>query len=116
MLKTPASFVRSLLLLSSGPLVWAIHFLLIYGLTGIVCARPGLQPEWLGIGILGWGIAMATIIAIGGILAIHLRIRRMRNDSADNDFIYRTSAWLGVLAGIAIVWEALPVLLVPACG
>lgn len=35
------TFTRTALLLLSGPLIWAGHFLLIYVATGVICARRG---------------------------------------------------------------------------
>jgi hypothetical protein len=90
--------------MSSGVMVWALHFTAIYGLTALACAR-------------GWGwlvmpsIAASTLlasIAIGALLAIALPRRAQ--------FEYWMSACVAALALVAIVWEALPVLMVPACG
>ena len=110
------TFTRTFLLMFSGPLIWAAHFLFIYVLNGVVCARPTAQVGWFGIGATSWGINVASIVAIGAIGAIQLRIKA-RQTAADNpDFVAWMTATLSLLSVIAIIWETLPVFLVPACG
>lgn len=110
------TFTRTFLIMFSGPLIWAAHFLFIYVLNGIVCARPAAQVEWLGIGAASWGINAATIVAIGTIAAIHLRIQARKTEADNPDFIAWIAAALSLLSIVAILWETLPVFLVPACG
>jgi uncharacterized membrane protein len=109
-----ASFLRCTILMFIGPIVWAFHFLLIYGLTGIVCARPAMQQDWPG--IVAWGIGVATATAIGGIAIIHFRHWLERRSPAGSSFIEWISSSLALLSVVAIVWEALPVLFVSPCG
>jgi hypothetical protein len=111
-----SSFTHDILLLFAGPLVWAVHFLAIYGFTGVVCARPGAGgPQWLGLGWTGW-----AIVALGGVavLALAACLRaRPRSGSPDNRaFLRWTALALGALALLAIAWETLAVFLVPACS
>lgn len=109
------TFTRTFLLMFSGPLIWAAHFLFIYVLNGVVCARPAAQVEWLGIGAASWGINAATIVAIGAIAAIQLRIKTRQTQAGNPDFIDWITTTLSLLSAIAIIWQTLPVFLVPAC-
>jgi hypothetical protein len=90
-----------LLRMSAGAIVWAAHFMLIYGLTGLACARglPGIVP---------WAIAVATALAVAAAVAL-LLVRSA-------DFAGRVASGVAGLALVAIVWEALPALALPACG
>lgn len=106
-----ASFLRTALLIGTGPIVWAGHFLLIYGVTGVICARPPVRQEWLVT-----GIGTATIVALVMIAGVLLWSRRTRDDPAAGGFVRRTAESLGLLSGIAVVWETVPVFLVPACA
>lgn len=109
------SFTRNALRLCAGPLIWAAHFLGIYGLTGVVCARPDAQVAWLGSSILVWGVGAASVAALVAIAALQWRAGRQQA-SDDSGFIRWTAAALSVLSSIAIVWETMPVFLVSACG
>ena len=98
------TFARSALLLFAGPLLWAAHFAAIYGFTGLACART-----WTG--AVPWAVACLTFaaaLACAFVIAVGLRRRDV------------FEAWLGAMlaaaALVAILWEALPALLVPACA
>lgn len=92
-----------ILFMSSGVMVWALHFTAIYGIAGLACAR-------------GWhslvlpSIAIATAIAaIASVSIIAAGLRRR------DQFEYWMSSAIAGLGLVAIVWEAMPVLLLPAC-
>lgn len=112
-MQTPA-FTRASLLMFAGPLVWAVHFLFIYGFVGILCARPAAQAAWFGIGVAVWIISFATLAALGVILLVYLHEKRNAANRAP--FIRWLSGALGGLSSIAIVWETVPVFVVQVCG
>jgi hypothetical protein len=108
-----SSFTRDFLVLFAAPALWLVHFLLAYGLTGLICARPSTENRALNESVLAWVLGAAAIIAIGMIAAIHWRtVRQARSPR----FVLHISAMLGLLASLAIVWETLPVFMLPACG
>ena len=113
---SPPTFTRSFLLLFSGAIVWSVHFVAIYGFTGVMCARPALRQEWLGIGIIAWGVSLASLMAIAILVVLHFASWRAWRQGHDISFQRKTAASLALFAILAIVWETLPVLLVPACG
>lgn len=98
------SFAATSLRVAAPVLVWAVHFGLVYGLTALACARAAPRT-------VPWTIGIATLVAAALVL---LTIRRAWPQRAE------FTAWLtGALAAaalVAIVWEALPALLVPACA
>lgn len=110
------SFTRDFLRLFSGPIIWAIHFLAVYGFTGVLCARPALHAQWLGIGLLEWGIGSAGIAALALLALIHIGMWRRQAMKSNAAFVVRTGAALALLSAVAIIWESLPLLLVPACA
>jgi len=96
--------VSRILFMSSGVVVWALHFSAIYGVTGLACARAW---TWLVAPSAAFSTALA-FIAIGVILAVALPRRAQ--------FEYWMSACLAGFALAGIAFEALAVLLVPVCG
>lgn len=110
---TASPFTRTVLLIFSGPLVWAAHFLAVYVLAALACARRFAHVEWLGRGVTQWGISLLTLAAVAAILGLILFQHRRRLDSSR--FVQQMTLALGLLSVMAIVWEALPAFVVPAC-
>lgn len=106
---------HDLLLLFAGPLVWAAHFVLIYGLNGVVCARPGSAARWAGLAWEAWAIAGAGVLA-AAVLAACAAARPRSASEHSRRFVRWTSLALLALALLAIAWETLAVFLVPACS
>ena len=98
------SFPATALVISAGVIIWALHFGAIYGLTALACAR-------------GWGAAvlpalwLATAAAVIASLVVVAAGWRRRDV-----FEYWLSAAIAGLGLVAIVYEALVLLMVPACG
>ena len=97
--------------ISSGIIIWAAHFLAIYGFTALACARGWVTARWIGIGVAPWVIGAATLLAAVALVAVIVPAVR----AAPSGFTEWMTAALGGLALIAILWEALAVLLVPIC-
>jgi hypothetical protein len=116
---TGPGFASATLRMLSGLLIWAAHFLAIYAFTALACARHWSQASWLGIGVIPWVIGAATLAAATTTLVvIWLALRNTRSSASRNNassFLPWMTAAFGGLALMAILWEALPVLLVPTC-
>jgi hypothetical protein len=108
-------FASSFLRLFAGPLVWAAHFLGVYGVVGIICARRIDGVALFGLGIVSWIVAAATAVAIAAVFLFTLRGGSRQHPHDNTSFTRWTSAALGLLSIVAIVWEAMALLLVPAC-
>ena len=93
-----------------GALVWGAHFGLLYGFTALACARGFAGVQWLGISVIVWTIAVATALALLAVALIALRGARSARPSGSN------SAGVAALAGLGIIWEAVPASFVQACG
>lgn len=89
--------------MSSGVIVWALHFGALYGLTALACAR-GWQS------LVVPSIALAT--ALAAILALLIVVAGWRRRARFESWM---TAGIAALALVAIVWEAIPVLIVPIC-
>lgn len=90
--------------MSAGVLVWAAHFAFIYGFVGLACARgfPGPVP---------WVIGGATLAA--SLAALAIMVLGYRERAKFESWLMATVA---AFALIAILWEGMTVLIVPACG
>jgi hypothetical protein len=95
----------------SGVIVWAVHFTAIYSFTALACARGFAELRWLGIGIVSWAVGAATLIAATAALVILVPAVRTARRSFESWMAAGTAA----LALIAILWETLPVMMLPVC-
>lgn len=109
-------FTRTLLFMTAGPLIWAVHFGFIYILTAMVCARPASASAWLSEGVLVWLLGFASAMAVALILWITLRGFKSGGIGENRRFVEWTALALGALSIYAIVLETLPVLFMPACA
>lgn len=115
--------------LVSAPIVWAAHFVACYVLVSLACAY--------GFGRVGTGIAVLTLAALGLIgystLANWRKWKRMQareprpsssapglsSDKTAVDtsrFFALTSAMLGILSAVALIWVAFPAAILPPCA
>ena len=95
----------------SGALIWAVHFMAIYGFTTLACARDFASIQWLGIGVVAWVVGGATVIALAaGLWVIWIAMR-----THPIGFTEWMTASVAALATLAMIWEALPAMMVAAC-
>ena len=90
--------------IAAGIGVWALHFAVLYGFTGLACARG-----WAG--AVPWVVAGATLAAVAA-----LGLAGWRQWPRRGEFIGWMSLAVAGLALIAIAYEAVPVLIVPPCA
>lgn len=108
--------------LITPPTVWALHFLFCYVASAIVCAKaPALLPE------LRLAIAAATALALGLIAAAGVQAHRHwgfgddlppHDEATDEDrqhFLGFATLLLVGLSAVAVIFGALPALLVAEC-
>jgi Cu/Ag efflux pump CusA len=97
-------FTSAMLRMSSGVIVWAVHFAVIYGVTALACARGNAR-------LVPWVIGLATLFGIAFTAAIIVRSYPRRDD-----FAHWMAAAVAGIAMLAMVWEALAALVVRMCG
>jgi hypothetical protein len=88
--------------ISAGPLLWALHFAALYGFTALACAR-GFAAA------IPWVIAVSTVVLAAAAAGFMVR-------SSKEEFVGWLGAALTAFSLVAILWQALPVLLVSPCG
>src|SRR3989337_547894 len=99
----PIPFMARLLGIILAPLIWFLHFSLIYTVTGFGAAW-GLRPS--NVVTFGW---IATVIAAAGVLALIYR-------APGQDALRDITKALAVLSLVAILFQMLVFCLVPFDG
>lgn len=106
--------------MTSGFVFWAAQFTIIYGVTGIACARGWWHVTLFGLDMVRGGIAAATLLALAATAFVFMRAlaaRRPRDDSEPADrFIDTVTLSVCGLALVAIAYNGLPALILPACS
>lgn len=97
------TFTRATLRMYAGVIVWGLHFGVLYAMTAYACARGG---SWVQGAVLAAGI-------VAGIACVFLMVRGWRRRERFEEGV---AAGVAALALLAIVWETIPVFLVPSCG
>lgn len=109
--------------------VWALHFVLVYSLTGLACddgaTAAGTQDPLAPRAML----LIATGAALAAIAWLALRARRLHralHDTAPDDapshtatdrqrFAARATLMVSGIAALAVVFTAVPALMLPGC-
>jgi hypothetical protein len=112
---TVPRFSTRLVFVLGGLIVWGAHFLLIYPFNAIACTRgfaAAAPPTILALTTL-------ALVALGAIVYAAARNRGpIGGASGDpNQALLRTLATgIALLAGVAVILETLPVLMIPPCA
>jgi hypothetical protein len=114
-----ANFIPTLLYMLGGLIIWGVRFLAAYSFTGIACARGWADREAENLVPLTIGVASLLALVACSALVAHAMLRlRVHSAPAGGEnvrFVHGIAAFVGAFAIVAIVWETLPVLIVPIC-
>lgn len=108
-----ATFVRWFVLLA-GPLAWAGHFLFVYGVASLE-----LTLTWTAGWVSRLAIGVATVGAVAFVLLLMRAVQKGRlphwgsGDDHLRVFWRYVTVALCLLSAIAILWQALPALVIP---
>lgn len=98
----------------AAPMVWwALHFVAVYSLQGLVCARGWSEPAGIA-GIAGLTLAAWAAVAWSGLHGRRV-LAAADDDARGTRFAARLVAWLSVLSAVAIAFTVVPVLLLAPC-
>ncbi len=114
--------VWGVLLPVAGLAVWAMHFGAVYALSATACERGWVDRTLFGLPWLPAMVGLATLLALL-LLALAFRpaLQRPRGPWIDGgESEPRFTRWFAgsaaVLATLAVLFQALPALLLPGCG
>ncbi|MGE0370678.1 MAG: hypothetical protein AB7Q01_02185 [Gammaproteobacteria bacterium] len=118
----PTTGIPGLTIASSGLIVWAIHFGVVYTMTAIACERGFAGNRLLGLPLIPVLVIGATIVGIGAVALIGLKAWRhldrglaLPKEDGWPDFIPWFTASGALLGGLAILWEGMTALFVEPC-
>ncbi len=109
-------------------LAWATHFVVVYSVQGVACARDALATPVAGATPAAWWFALSTLAALAVIGWQGLRAWRcwrgavVAGSDVDDTGVRRrrfacaVTAILCALAAVATVFTAIPILLLTTCG
>jgi len=116
----------SLVRITLGPLVWAVHFVLSYSATAVFCAKLDQPQE--AIAWLRWGIVGGTLLALGVIAWLGRNAwHQWREDNPDiwedpaatsedrHQFLGHAALLLAVISFIGVIYTTLPALFAATC-
>ena len=106
------TFATTTFRISAGAIAWALHFAVIYGYTGLACARRISPAADVWLGALPYVIGGATVIAAAATVPFVIGGLRARGSP---DFPAWMSAGVAALAFFGIVLEGITYLWLPTC-
>ncbi|HET7410064.1 MAG TPA: hypothetical protein VFJ13_07670 [Paracoccaceae bacterium] len=126
-LKSWAEERDSIWRIAFGPLIWAVHFILTYGGTSVVCFKLFDQP-W-AMPFLRGSILAITVLALAGIGIVAWRSWQRWDYLDDYDyehdraveehrheFLGHAAFLLAVLSGVGVIYVALPAAFMDSCA
>ncbi|OZI49584.1 hypothetical protein [Bordetella genomosp. 4] len=110
-------FWVELLFLIAGPVIWLVHYLFIYIVNALHCARPQswLGTVWMALPISSWVILCASALALSAMTWAAIRQHQRIAAYGLPKFHAKLTIALCLLSGLAVVWQTLPVFMVSEC-
>lgn len=116
-------FTSKTLFLFAGLLIWAAHFMFVYSVNAVACARGLEDITILDAALVPLTVALATLAALGAAgyvlvaaLAWKGPLAGEPHDDAASAFLRQVTIALTLLSIIAIVLSALPSFIVRPCA
>jgi hypothetical protein len=119
---TAALFTPTFLYLTAGLVIWAVRFLAAYIFTALACARGWADAAVGAVGLVPAVVGLFTLIAVAACAAVLFRaavqLRAAPRGPAEENFrfIHLMAGSIAALALLAIIWETLPVFVIPICN
>ncbi|WP_426955788.1 hypothetical protein [Muricoccus radiodurans] len=103
---------------AAGLLVWAAHFTVLYAGHAVACERGLAAHHWLGLPLVPAVVVAATAVALLLLGAIALRAAPAGVEGGEVE--PRFTRWFAgaaaAMAGLAVIFQAVPALVLTACG
>jgi hypothetical protein len=111
----PQTGVYRLLDASFGFGVWAIHLLVVYVSTAVAC-QVGLGSRDATVQTRGPATLIAITLAAATAVVLHgVRRYRQQKGMQERGFLSRLAVGQDAIAALAILWQLMPLMMVPLC-
>lgn len=111
--------VSELLLCLGGPIIWAVHFFVMYGASTLACLNSSARHS-TPFFVFAFSLTLVAIFAVLGLTAWQVARASHRETSGDQTdgrrFLRTISILLGSATLLAIAWATLPLLMLPSCS
>ena len=121
-MRTTARPVFSVLLSVAGLVVWAGHFTAVYAVSAVACELGLPSHSLLGLPWVPALVGMATVVALA-LLGLVMRpaLKGLgpslaEGGEAEPHFTRWFAGSTAVLAALGVVFQTMPVLMMPGCG
>jgi len=97
-------------------MVWGAHFGALYAIHAVACERDFARLTWIGLGFVPGMIGAATLAALLALaLLAHPSFARGPWPEGEPDFRTWLTAAACAMAATAVVFQAMPVIILPVC-
>lgn len=109
--------IKELAIALTGPMIWAAHFFAVYTAEAFLCNGGTSSPTAVAIRPIGFVVTVIAVAALGTFVSWQaLPLTRSQPAHSTNEqFLREISIGLAAIALLAVVWGALPAMLLPAC-
>lgn len=116
--KSPST-VGTLVAILLGPLIWAAHFLVVYGAHASLCEAgnrlPGVTASWL-LPVLWGATAVAWLLTVGHAVFPGYVHNLLRGGGSEQSFTMIVARLLSGLSAVAVTLVAIAITIVPICA
>ena len=111
--------IKELAIALTGPVIWAAHFFAVYTAEAFLCNGGTPSSAAAAVRPIGFVAAVAALGIFVAWQALPLRrsqpAHSMPAHSMNEQFLREISIGLAAMALLAVVWGALPAVLLPTC-
>jgi hypothetical protein len=108
--------------IAGPPVLWSAHFVFVYVFNALACLWGWGDISALGVGLIEWVVAVATLVVGALIALLGVQAWRDRSALAADDgpaprpiFVARVGALVSALFLFATLLVGLPTLMAPSC-
>ena len=107
--------LADLLRLCTAPVVWFLHLALLYGAEALICTPPvGSGRTMMWVDVTATAAALGMLVFLGAASAPSAGGSPRQYTRAA--FLQDATRLLALLAAIGVIWNALPVVVMPVCA
>jgi hypothetical protein len=106
---------KMIIYLLAPPLLWGFHFLFVYVFVSLACLWTWDDASFLGVGVIEWIVALATLGIAAAIALVGLQGWRQRGDTPRRVFLARITVMTSALFLFGTLFVGLPTLQAATC-